>query len=88
MTQLDDDYMRHQVWKFYACWFILHQSLFLNIAKSTNKLACVQKIVWHWTGDKPLPDPIMTQLDDDYMRHQGWKLYAYFGVINIMIAKS
>ena len=31
--------------------------------------ALVQLMVWHRTGDKPLPEPMMTQFNDAYMRH-------------------
>ena len=36
-----------------------------------NKPALVQVMVWRRTGDKPLPEPVMTQFSDAYMRHQG-----------------
>ena len=26
---------------------------------------------FHWTGDKPLPEPMMTQFTDAYMRYEG-----------------
>ena len=26
-------------------------------------------MAWHWTGDKPLSEPMMTQFNDTYMRH-------------------
>ena len=34
-----------------------------------NTSALVQVMGWHWTGDKPLPEPMMTQFSDPYMRH-------------------
>ena len=34
-----------------------------------NKLALVQVMAWRRTGDKPLPEPMMTQIIDAYMRH-------------------
>ena len=34
-----------------------------------NKPALVQVMAWHQTGDKPLPEPMMTQCADAYMRH-------------------
>ena len=34
-----------------------------------NKAALVQVIAWRWTGDKPLPEPMLTQFTDAYMRH-------------------
>ena len=36
-----------------------------------NKLALVQAMAWRRTGDKPLPEPMMTQFIDAYMRHLG-----------------
>ena len=34
-----------------------------------NKLALVQVMAWRWTGDKLLPEPMITQFTDEYMRH-------------------
>ena len=34
-----------------------------------NKSALVQVMAWRRTGDKPLPEPMMTQFTDAYMRH-------------------
>ena len=34
-----------------------------------NKSALVQVIAWRRTGDKPLPEPMLTQFIDAYMRH-------------------
>ena len=31
--------------------------------------ALVQVIAWHGTGDKPLPEPMLTQFTDAYMPH-------------------
>ena len=36
-----------------------------------NKPALVQVMAWHRTGDKPLPEPMLTQFTYAYMRHQG-----------------
>ena len=33
-----------------------------------NKLALVQVMNWRRIGDKPLPEPMMTQFSDAYMR--------------------
>ena len=33
-----------------------------------NKPALVQVMAWHRTGDKPLPEPMLTQSTDAYMR--------------------
>ena len=34
-----------------------------------NKSALVQVMVWRRTGDKPLPEPMMTQFINAYMPH-------------------
>ena len=34
-----------------------------------NKPVLVQVMVWRRTGDKPLPEPMMAQFTDAYMRH-------------------
>ena len=34
-----------------------------------NKPALVQVMVWHQTGDKPLPEPMVAQFTDAYIRH-------------------
>ena len=34
-----------------------------------NKPALVQVMAWRWIGDKPLPEPMLTQFTDAYMRH-------------------
>ena len=34
-----------------------------------NKPALVQVMAWRRTGDKPLPEPMLTQFTDAYMRH-------------------
>ena len=34
-----------------------------------NKLALVQVVAWRQTGDKPLPEPMLTQFNDAYMQH-------------------
>ena len=35
-----------------------------------EKSAFVQVMAWCWTGDKPLPEPMLTQYTDSYMRHK------------------
>ena len=39
------------------------------ISPIDNKPALVQIMAWRRTGDKPLPEPMMTQFTDAYMRH-------------------
>ena len=34
-----------------------------------NKWALVQVMAWRWTGDKPLPEPMLMQFTDAYMQH-------------------
>ena len=34
-----------------------------------NKPAMVQVMAWRRTGDKPLPEPMLAQFTDAYMRH-------------------
>ena len=34
-----------------------------------NKSALVQVMAWCCTGDKPLPQPMLTQFTDEYMQH-------------------
>ena len=36
-----------------------------------NKPALVQVMAWHRIGDKPLPEPMMTQFTNAYMEHKG-----------------
>ena len=36
-----------------------------------NKSALVQVMAWRRTGDKPLPEAMMTQFTDAYMRYLG-----------------
>ena len=37
--------------------------------KAAWKAALVQVMAWRRTGDKPLPEPMVTQLTVAYMRH-------------------
>ena len=34
-----------------------------------NEATLVQILAWRRTGDKPLPEPMLTQFTDAYMRH-------------------
>ena len=34
-----------------------------------NKPTLVQEIAWRQSGDNPLPEPMLTQFTDAYMRH-------------------
>ena len=50
----------------------IHISLnFIPKSPVDNKSTLVQVIAWRRTGDKPLPEPIMTKSIDAYMRALG-----------------
>ena len=42
---------------------------FVRKSPIDNKRALVQVMAWRRTGDKPLPEPMITQFIDAYMRH-------------------
>ena len=42
---------------------------FVHMSPVDNKPESVQVMAWRRTGDKPLPEPILTQFTDAYMRH-------------------
>ena len=42
---------------------------FIPRSPMANKTALVQVTAWHRIGDKPLPELMMTQFTDTYMRH-------------------
>ena len=42
---------------------------FVSRSAIDNKPALVQVMAWHRTGHKPLPEPMLTQFADAYMRH-------------------
>ena len=44
---------------------------FVLMSPMDNESAFVQVVAWRRTGDKPLPELMMTQFTDAYMRHQG-----------------
>ena len=51
-------------------WILIQFSLkFLPKGPIDNKLALVQVMAWHRTGDKPLPEPMLAQFTDAYMWH-------------------
>ena len=37
-----------------------------------NNLALIRVMAWRRSGAKPLPEPMMNQFTDAYMRHQAW----------------
>ena len=44
---------------------------FVLMSPIDNKPALVQVMAWRWTSDKALPELLLTQFTDAYMRHQG-----------------
>ena len=34
-----------------------------------NTPGLVQVMAWHWIGDKPLSEPMLTRFTDTYLRH-------------------
>ena len=44
---------------------------FVPNAPIDNKPALVQVMAWRRPGNKPLPEPMLTQFTDAYMRHYG-----------------
>ena len=44
---------------------------FVPKSPTDNKAALVQVMAWRWTGDKPLPETVLTQFTDAYIRHLG-----------------
>ena len=54
------------------------KSLFISIqiplkfvpkGSTDNNAALIHVMAWRRTGDKPLPEPMLTQFTDAYMRH-------------------
>ena len=58
--------------KLFAFWFIFHWCLFalVRMVQLILKSALLQVIAWCRTGAKPLPEPILTQLTDEYMHYK------------------
>ena len=42
---------------------------FVPMSPIDNKPALVQAMAWRRAGDKPLPEPMLAQFLDTYMRH-------------------
>ena len=42
---------------------------FVPSSPINQELALVQVMAWRRSGDKPLPEPMLTQFTDAYMRH-------------------
>ena len=50
-----------------------------------NNSALFQVMAWQWIGDKSLPEPMVTQLTDAYMRHQASLSYVYYGYVKMIV---
>ena len=57
---------------------IFNESVWISITISLKiipngpidyKSALVQVMAWHWTGEKPLPESMLTQFTDAYIQH-------------------
>ena len=44
---------------------------FVRYGPIDNESALVQVVAWRRAGDKPLPEPMLTQFVDAYLRHWG-----------------
>ena len=53
-----------------------------------NKSALVQVMAWHQTGDKPLPEAIMTRFTDAYIQHSGVMSQTIFSSLFSMYFRS
>ena len=50
---------------------ILSSLKFVSKGPVDNKAALVQVMSWRWTGDRPLPQTMLIQFTDVYMRQYG-----------------
>ena len=50
--------------------------------------ALVQVMAWRHTGDKPLPDPMLTQFTDAYMRHYGELSHKYPSMVAVQASRN
>ena len=51
---------------------LISMSISLNFVPEDqidNKKTLIQGMAWHQIGNKPLPEPMMAQLNDTYMCH-------------------
>ena len=51
------------------CIFIRISLKFVHKGPIDNKSTLVQVMAWRWSGVKPLPESMLIQLTDAYMRH-------------------
>ena len=59
-----------QMWKLSNenVWIMINISLkFISNGPVNEKAALIDVITWHWTGDKPLPKPMMIQFTEPYL---------------------
>ena len=66
---LADDIFKHIFWNENVRILILISLKFEPKDPIDNKSALVQVMAWCRIGDKPLPEAMMTQFTDTYMRH-------------------
>ena len=77
-------------WKAFAFWFKFHQNLFLG-ARLRIKSSLIHIMAWRRTGDKQLPELIMTRSNDGYelkcLQKQLWHLMTDDKSRNIFLVK-
>ena len=60
----------HNIFKYLFMSTLIRISLrFVPKGSIDNKSTLVQVMAWRQRGDKPLPEPVLTQFSDAYMRH-------------------
>ena len=64
-----DDISKHFFMNEKFCITISNSLEFVPKGAVDNKAALGQVAAWRWTGNKPLPEPMMTQFIDAYMQH-------------------
>ena len=63
-----ENYRRH--FQIYLQWKYLNFNYnFTEVYSQRSKSALVQVMAWHRTGEKPLPESMLTQFTDAYIRH-------------------
>ena len=58
----------------FKCIFLTEISILISMkfvpkGPINNIPALVQMMAWRWPGEKPSPEPMLTQFTDVYMRH-------------------
>ena len=60
----------------FSCSIMIHILLkFVPKSQILNNSSVVQVMAWSWTGDKPLPDPMLTQVHDTMGHHKFTRNY-------------